>query len=77
MHMGNIFEFLFLLWKQPHQRPLRLECEAAPTGNESLRSSSCSINHPIFHEGTKVNASPQILITLLLCPYPFSSLTPP
>ncbi|XP_058568041.1 integrin alpha-D-like isoform X4 [Neofelis nebulosa] len=39
--------------QQPHQRPLRLECEAAPTGNESLRSSSCSINHPIFHEGTK------------------------
>uniref|UniRef100_A0ABI7YHW9 VWFA domain-containing protein n=1 Tax=Felis catus TaxID=9685 RepID=A0ABI7YHW9_FELCA len=39
--------------KQPHQRPLRLECEAAPTGNESLRSSNCSINHPIFHEGTK------------------------
>ncbi|XP_026907358.2 integrin alpha-D isoform X1 [Acinonyx jubatus] len=39
--------------QQPHQRPLRLECEAAPTGNESLRSSNCSINHPIFHEGTK------------------------
>uniref|UniRef100_A0A8C0R4Q1 Integrin alpha-D-like n=1 Tax=Canis lupus dingo TaxID=286419 RepID=A0A8C0R4Q1_CANLU len=35
------------------QRPLRLACEAVPTGNEGLRSSSCSINHPIFHEGTK------------------------
>uniref|UniRef100_A0A8C0L476 Integrin alpha-D-like n=1 Tax=Canis lupus dingo TaxID=286419 RepID=A0A8C0L476_CANLU len=40
--------------QQPHQRPLRLACEAVPTGNEGLRSSSCSINHPIFHEGTKV-----------------------
>eukprot|EP00071_Canis_lupus_P041645 XP_022275202.1 integrin alpha-D isoform X4 [Canis lupus familiaris] len=39
--------------QQPHQRPLRLACEAVPTGNEGLRSSSCSINHPIFHEGTK------------------------
>uniref|UniRef100_A0A8C0L485 Integrin alpha-D-like n=1 Tax=Canis lupus dingo TaxID=286419 RepID=A0A8C0L485_CANLU len=41
------------------QRPLRLACEAVPTGNEGLRSSSCSINHPIFHEGTKVSASPK------------------
>ncbi|XP_076697055.1 integrin alpha-D [Callospermophilus lateralis] len=38
--------------KQSHQRPLRLACEANPTGNEGLRSSSCSINHPIFREGT-------------------------
>ncbi|XP_037669749.1 LOW QUALITY PROTEIN: integrin alpha-D [Choloepus didactylus] len=33
------------------QHPLRLACESAPTENESLRSSSCSINHPIFQEG--------------------------
>uniref|UniRef100_A0A8C6B6W9 Integrin subunit alpha D n=1 Tax=Monodon monoceros TaxID=40151 RepID=A0A8C6B6W9_MONMO len=39
--------------RQPHQHPLRLACEAVPTGNEGLRSSSCSINHPIFQEGTK------------------------
>ncbi|MBV96999.1 Integrin alpha-D, partial [Eschrichtius robustus] len=39
--------------QQPHQRPLHLACEAVPTGNEGLRSSSCSINHPIFQEGTK------------------------
>uniref|UniRef100_A0A8D2DH36 Integrin subunit alpha D n=1 Tax=Sciurus vulgaris TaxID=55149 RepID=A0A8D2DH36_SCIVU len=38
--------------KQPHERPLRLACEANPAGNEGLRSSSCSINHPIFREGT-------------------------
>ncbi|KAI4559664.1 hypothetical protein MJG53_018190 [Ovis ammon polii x Ovis aries] len=37
--------------QQPGQRPLRLACEALPTGNEGLRSSSCSINHPIFREG--------------------------
>uniref|UniRef100_A0A8C9C5M8 Integrin subunit alpha D n=1 Tax=Phocoena sinus TaxID=42100 RepID=A0A8C9C5M8_PHOSS len=39
--------------RQPHQHPLRLACEAVPTGNEGLRSSSCSINHPIFQERTK------------------------
>uniref|UniRef100_A0A452UFI8 Integrin subunit alpha D n=1 Tax=Ursus maritimus TaxID=29073 RepID=A0A452UFI8_URSMA len=39
--------------QQPHQRPLRLACEGALTGNEDLKSSSCSINHPIFQEGTK------------------------
>ncbi|XP_045849455.1 integrin alpha-D-like isoform X3 [Meles meles] len=39
--------------QQPHQRPLRLACEGVPTGNEGLKSSSCSINHPIFQEGTK------------------------
>ncbi|XP_053410996.1 integrin alpha-D isoform X1 [Nycticebus coucang] len=39
--------------KQPPQRPLRLACEAVPTGNEGLRSSSCSINHPIFPEGSQ------------------------
>ncbi|KAJ1067388.1 hypothetical protein K5549_010506 [Capra hircus] len=37
--------------QQPGQRPLRLACEAVPTGNEGLKSSSCSINHPIFREG--------------------------
>ncbi|XP_008591420.1 PREDICTED: integrin alpha-D [Galeopterus variegatus] len=39
--------------KQPHQRPLHLACEAVPTEDEGLRGSSCSINHPIFREGTK------------------------
>ncbi|XP_045426246.1 integrin alpha-D isoform X2 [Pipistrellus kuhlii] len=39
--------------QQPHQRPLHLACEAEPTGSESLRSSSCSINHPIFRGGSK------------------------
>ncbi|XP_069343342.1 integrin alpha-D-like [Eulemur rufifrons] len=39
--------------KQPHQRPLRLACEAVPSRNEGLRSSRCSINHPIFQEGSK------------------------
>ncbi|XP_029801843.1 integrin alpha-D-like [Suricata suricatta] len=42
-----------LATQQPHQRSLRLACEAEPTGNESLRSGNCSVNHPIFHEGTK------------------------
>ncbi|XP_039334104.2 integrin alpha-D isoform X1 [Saimiri boliviensis] len=37
--------------KQPHQCALRLACEAVPTENEGLRSSRCSVNHPIFHEG--------------------------
>uniref|UniRef100_A0A452UFZ6 Integrin subunit alpha D n=1 Tax=Ursus maritimus TaxID=29073 RepID=A0A452UFZ6_URSMA len=50
---GNVYAFDFLPWKQPHQRPLRLACEGALTGNEDLKSSSCSINHPIFQEGTK------------------------
>ncbi|XP_038191543.1 integrin alpha-D [Arvicola amphibius] len=39
--------------QQPHQRPLRLACEAESTDQESLQSSSCSINHPIFREGAK------------------------
>nr|XP_020749375.1 integrin alpha-D-like [Odocoileus virginianus texanus] len=39
--------------QQPGQRPLRLACEAVPTRNEGLKSSSCSINHPIFREGIK------------------------
>ncbi|XP_045399200.1 integrin alpha-D-like isoform X11 [Lemur catta] len=39
--------------QQPHQRPLRLACEAVPSRNEGLRSSRCSINHPIFQEGSK------------------------
>ncbi|XP_027260285.1 integrin alpha-D isoform X3 [Cricetulus griseus] len=39
--------------QQPRQHPLRLACEAEPTDKESLRSSSCSINHPIFREGSK------------------------
>ncbi|KAI5939858.1 integrin alpha-D isoform X3 [Manis javanica] len=39
--------------QQPHQPPLLLACEAVPTGNEGLRSSSCSVNHPIFQEGAK------------------------
>uniref|UniRef100_A0A8B9YCR5 Integrin subunit alpha D n=1 Tax=Bos mutus grunniens TaxID=30521 RepID=A0A8B9YCR5_BOSMU len=39
--------------QQPGQRPLRLACEAVPTGNEGLKSSGCSINHPIFREGIK------------------------
>ncbi|XP_032099193.1 integrin alpha-D isoform X3 [Sapajus apella] len=38
--------------KQPHQRALRLACEAVPTEHDGLRSSRCSINHPIFHEGS-------------------------
>ncbi|KAG8513652.1 Integrin alpha-D, partial [Galemys pyrenaicus] len=39
--------------QQPHQRPLRLACEAVPTENEGLRSSRCNINHPIFRGGIK------------------------
>ncbi|CAH6793196.1 Itgad [Phodopus roborovskii] len=39
--------------QQPHQHPLRLACEVEPTDKESLKSSSCSINHPIFREGAK------------------------
>ncbi|XP_005352001.1 integrin alpha-D [Microtus ochrogaster] len=39
--------------QQPHQRPLRLACETESTDQENLRSSSCSINHPIFREGAK------------------------
>ncbi|XP_013360314.1 PREDICTED: integrin alpha-D [Chinchilla lanigera] len=39
--------------KRPRQRSLRVACEAEPAENEGLRSSSCSINHPIFPEGTK------------------------
>uniref|UniRef100_A0A8C0AI27 Integrin subunit alpha D n=1 Tax=Bos mutus grunniens TaxID=30521 RepID=A0A8C0AI27_BOSMU len=43
--------------QQPGQRPLRLACEAVPTGNEGLKSSGCSINHPIFREGIKVRGT--------------------
>ncbi|XP_032183796.1 integrin alpha-D-like isoform X3 [Mustela erminea] len=39
--------------QQAHQRPLRLACEGGPAGDEGRTSSSCSINHPIFQEGTK------------------------
>ncbi|KAM8777359.1 integrin alpha-D isoform 2-T2 [Rhynchonycteris naso] len=39
--------------QQPHRRPLHLACEAVPPGKEDLRSSSCSLNHPIFQEGSK------------------------
>uniref|UniRef100_A0A8D2A7I8 VWFA domain-containing protein n=1 Tax=Sus scrofa TaxID=9823 RepID=A0A8D2A7I8_PIG len=39
--------------QQPPQRPLRLACEAVTSENKSLRSSSCSINHPIFQGGIK------------------------
>lgn len=85
----NFLKFFLLLWKQPHQHPLRLACEAVPTGNEGLRSSSCSINHPIFQEGTKVRASPQSssLFSLVLAhflpslhhglPYPQPFFLPP
>ncbi|KAL4686087.1 hypothetical protein H8959_001684 [Pygathrix nigripes] len=38
--------------KQPHQRALHLACETVPTEDEGLRSSRCSVNHPIFHEGS-------------------------
>ncbi|XP_033074122.1 integrin alpha-D isoform X2 [Trachypithecus francoisi] len=38
--------------KQPHQRALRLACETVPTEDEGLRSSRCSVNHPILHEGS-------------------------
>ncbi|XP_076997260.1 integrin alpha-D isoform X2 [Tamandua tetradactyla] len=38
---------------QSSRHPLRLTCDAAPVENEDLRSSSCSINHPIFQEGSK------------------------
>ncbi|XP_011945388.1 PREDICTED: integrin alpha-D isoform X3 [Cercocebus atys] len=38
--------------KQPHQRALRLACETVPTEDEGLRSSRCSVNHPIFREGS-------------------------
>lgn len=58
MHVGSFLKFILLLWKQPHQPPLLLACEAVPTGNEGLRSSSCSVNHPIFQEGAKVSSPP-------------------
>lgn len=73
MHLGNCFEFILLLWKQPHQRPLYLACEAVATEKEDLRSSSCNINHPVFQEGAKVSDSPQTLIILL--PHPDPSLS--
>ncbi|XP_011789030.1 PREDICTED: integrin alpha-D isoform X1 [Colobus angolensis palliatus] len=38
--------------KQPHQHALHLACETVPTEDEGLRSSRCSVNHPIFHEGS-------------------------
>lgn len=56
MHVAKFLKIPSPL-KQPGQRPLRLACEAVPTGNEGLKSSGCSINHPIFREGIKVRAS--------------------
>ncbi|XP_062036931.1 integrin alpha-D isoform X2 [Lepus europaeus] len=38
---------------QPQQRPLRLACEAVPTESEGLRSTSCSVDHPIFQGGAQ------------------------
>ncbi|XP_017193265.3 integrin alpha-D isoform X1 [Oryctolagus cuniculus] len=38
---------------QPWQRPLHLACEAVPTESEGLRSTSCSVNHPIFQGGAQ------------------------
>uniref|UniRef100_A0A8C5JTZ2 Integrin, alpha D n=1 Tax=Jaculus jaculus TaxID=51337 RepID=A0A8C5JTZ2_JACJA len=39
--------------QQPRERPLRLACEAKPAEDEDLRSCSCSINHPVFEEGSE------------------------
>uniref|UniRef100_A0A4W2BND1 Integrin subunit alpha X n=1 Tax=Bos indicus x Bos taurus TaxID=30522 RepID=A0A4W2BND1_BOBOX len=50
---GLSYRRTLAIQKQPGQRPLRLACEAVPTGNEGLKSSGCSINHPIFREGIK------------------------
>uniref|UniRef100_A0A8C6CL16 Integrin subunit alpha D n=1 Tax=Moschus moschiferus TaxID=68415 RepID=A0A8C6CL16_MOSMO len=50
---GLSYRRTLAIQKQPGQRPLRLACEAVPTGNEGLKSSSCSVNHPIFREGIK------------------------
>uniref|UniRef100_A0A5F8HIL1 Integrin subunit alpha D n=1 Tax=Monodelphis domestica TaxID=13616 RepID=A0A5F8HIL1_MONDO len=36
------------------QRSMRLACEAAVPENKTLKSTSCSINHPIFQEGAEV-----------------------
>uniref|UniRef100_A0A452QUS2 Integrin subunit alpha D n=1 Tax=Ursus americanus TaxID=9643 RepID=A0A452QUS2_URSAM len=47
----------------------------ALTGNEDLKSSSCSINHPIFQEGTKVtrHVSPGLLLNEAPLPLSLSS----
>ncbi|XP_004479490.3 integrin alpha-D [Dasypus novemcinctus] len=50
---GLSFRQLCVTQSQPLQRPLRLACETALAGNEALRYSSCSINHPIFREGSE------------------------
>uniref|UniRef100_A0A8C6RTM3 Integrin, alpha D n=1 Tax=Nannospalax galili TaxID=1026970 RepID=A0A8C6RTM3_NANGA len=39
--------------QQAHPHPLHLACEAEPTEDVGLKSSSCSINHPVFREGAK------------------------
>uniref|UniRef100_A0A5F8HGK3 Integrin subunit alpha D n=1 Tax=Monodelphis domestica TaxID=13616 RepID=A0A5F8HGK3_MONDO len=39
------------------QRSMRLACEAAVPENKTLKSTSCSINHPIFQEGAEVNVT--------------------
>ncbi|XP_012860898.1 integrin alpha-D [Echinops telfairi] len=50
---GLFYRRVLGIQNQPHQHPLDLACETVHPGSEGFRSSSCSVNHPIFHEGSK------------------------
>ncbi|XP_008046607.1 integrin alpha-D isoform X2 [Carlito syrichta] len=50
---GLSYRRVSITQKQPHQHALHLACEAVPTEEDGLRSSSCGLNHPIFREGSK------------------------
>ncbi|XP_075384250.1 integrin alpha-D-like [Tenrec ecaudatus] len=50
---GLFYRRVLGIQNQPHRHLLDLACETVHPGSAGLRSSSCSVNHPIFHEGSK------------------------
>ncbi|XP_044513468.1 integrin alpha-M-like [Gracilinanus agilis] len=52
---GLSFRRASMIQNQPRSRFTRLLCESGTAEGESIRSSSCSINHPIFREGSEIN----------------------
>ncbi|XP_044513472.1 integrin alpha-D-like [Gracilinanus agilis] len=51
---GLSYRRVSLTQKWHPQRSMHLACEAAVPENKTLKSTSCSINHPIFQEGAEV-----------------------
>ncbi|XP_074063288.1 integrin alpha-M-like [Macrotis lagotis] len=51
---GLSFRRASLIQSKPLYRSMRLICESGTVENESIRGSTCSINHPIFREGSEI-----------------------